>query len=83
MRHDDGMLPTAFDHQMAAGRTAVLSGDHAVEGAPAETGRWASVVFLPNGPVAAALGRLTLEVMEILGEVRRAGRRGAGVGSWG
>ena len=40
-----------------------------LEGAPAETGRWGpSVVFLPNGPVAAALGRLTLEVVEILGE---------------
>lgn len=57
-----------FERMLAAGRSAVLSGGHETEGEPALSGRWGpSAALLPSGALAASLGRVTDEVVRILG----------------
>ena len=72
------MTRSTFDEVMAAGRAAVLSGEHHAEAAPAETGRWGpSVVFLPSGGLAASLDRLTHEAAAVLPGHWHSGATGA------
>jgi hypothetical protein len=53
----------------AAGRAAVLSGEHGTESMPAVSGRWGpSAVLLPSGALATSLGQVTAEVVAILGD---------------
>ena len=68
----------AFDRIMAAGRTAVLSGQHVTEALPS-TGRWGpSVVLLPASELAKSLDALTGEALEVAGDGHwRSGRLGA------
>jgi hypothetical protein len=68
-RQHGSMARSAMESVLAAGRSAVLRGDHSIEGAPVETGRWGpSVVLLPSGALASALDSLTGELQEVLGE---------------
>jgi len=60
---------SAVARVLAAGRAAVMSGGHGIEGEPAESGRWGpSAVLLPTGDLSTSLGRLTDEVAELLGD---------------
>jgi hypothetical protein len=62
------MHPTELTRLLAAGRAAVLSGEHATEGEPAKSGRWGpSAVLLPSGALAASLAQLADEAIQILG----------------
>lgn len=64
---------------MAAGRTAILSGQHITEAPPAHTGRWGpSIVLLPSGELAESLDALSSEVLGVGGDGHwRSGRLGA------
>ena len=70
----------AFDEIMRAGRAAVLTGRHRVEGPPSETGRWGpSAVVLASGELARTLDQLADDAADVAGGVHwRTGGDGRG-----
>ena len=69
MRQHGDVSRTALERVLTAGRAAVISGTHATEIEPAESGRWGpSVLLLPSGALAASLAQVTDEALAVLGD---------------